>query len=155
MILVTVGTHLPFDRLLRGVAPLADREEMVVQRGAGEFVPPEATCVGFLPFEEFEALVRAARVVVTHAGVGSVLTCLRNGRNPIVIPRRAELGEAADNHQVALARRLDEVALARLVEDPDTLPQVVPMHEQRLVTVRADPALVGELRQFILDGISR
>ena len=89
MILFTVGTHLPFERLTRVAAHVAAEtgEHVVVQGGGG---PAErgAEHVGLVPFERLVELVGEARVVVTHAGVGSILTCLRSGCVPIVVPRR-------------------------------------------------------------------
>ena len=155
MILVTIGTHLPFDRLLRAVDPLAESERVVVQCGDGAFRPSGAECVGFLSFAEFEAHVREARLVITHAGVGSVVTCLRNSRRPIVVARRASFGEAADDHQVAFARRLDAIGLGTVVEDLTELPQVVAEHDGSSVSVRAEPALVNDLRGFIASSVAR
>ena len=68
---------------------------------------------------------RRARVVVSHAGVGSIMLALMAGRRPVVVPRIAALGEAVDDHQVPLARRLDAAGLVRLVEDPDDLAAAV------------------------------
>ena len=43
---------------------------------------------------------------MTHAGVGSILTCLRLGRTPLVVPRQSRFGEHVDDHQVELTRAL-------------------------------------------------
>jgi UDP-N-acetylglucosamine transferase subunit ALG13 len=47
-----------------------------------------------------------ARVVVTHAGAGSLLTALERGRRILAIPRVAALGEAVDDHQKELCEAL-------------------------------------------------
>jgi UDP-N-acetylglucosamine transferase subunit ALG13 len=77
-----------------------------------------ATCVDFLSFDEMVAHVDRARVVVTHAGVGSILLALSRFRRPVVVPRLRRFGEAVDDHQVPLGRRLDEQGLVTFVEDP-------------------------------------
>lgn len=123
MIFVTVGMNeAPFDRLLEALDGLGGEEELVVQHGASTVRPAGALCLGFLDFDEVVDLVRRARLVVCHAGVGSMMVALTNGRRPIVVPRRAEYGEAVDDHQLALARRLDEAKLVTLVERPEDLP---------------------------------
>ena len=126
MIFVTVGTNeAPFDRLVSGVSGLAGREEVVVQHGASAVRPEGATCIDFLPFDELVELVRRARVVVTHAGVGSIMVALSQGKRPIVVPRLGRFGEAVDDHQVTFARRLSERGLVTVVDDPSLLPSAI------------------------------
>jgi len=124
-VLVTVGTNeAPFDRLLRAVPSLTD-EQVVVQHGPSAVRPEGAQCFDYLPFGELGRLIDAARVVVTHAGDGSVAAALAHGRRPIVMPRLSQFGEAVDDHQVPFARQLEGAGLATVVEDGDRLLQVV------------------------------
>jgi UDP-N-acetylglucosamine transferase subunit ALG13 len=126
MIFVTVGTNeAPFDRLLHALDRFPGDEELIVQHGASHVRPRGATCIEQLPFEELTEHVRRARVVVTHAGVGSVLVALTNGKRPLIVPRRAEHGEAVDDHQFVFARRFAAAGLVSLVEDERDLPAAV------------------------------
>lgn len=123
MILVTLGTlHFPFDRLLHALDDLPGGEEVVVQTRAPGIRPAGARIVAELPYEELAEEIRRARAVVCHAGVGSVLTVLANGKRPIVVPRLARFGEAVDDHQLPFARRLAETGAVTLVEDVEALP---------------------------------
>jgi UDP-N-acetylglucosamine transferase subunit ALG13 len=72
-------------------------------------------------FEQLVEYMRAASVVVTHAGVGSVAVALANGQRPVVVPRLQRYGEAVDDHQLMLGRRLAQNGLVTLVEEPETL----------------------------------
>jgi UDP-N-acetylglucosamine transferase subunit ALG13 len=151
VILVTVGTNeARFDRLLEALDGLGEEEELLVQHGPSPVRPPGARCVDFLPFDELTAEMRRARVVVTHAGVGSTIASLLNGRIPVVVPRLARFGEAVDDHQVPFGRRLHEAGLVRFVEDPADLPAAVagPI-ESEAVALRPNRHLVAELRSFI------
>jgi UDP-N-acetylglucosamine--N-acetylmuramyl-(pentapeptide) pyrophosphoryl-undecaprenol N-acetylglucosamine transferase len=126
VIFVTLGTNeAPFDRLVRAVELLPSTEAIVVQVGASAVRPPNALCVEELPFEALAEHVRRARVVVTHAGVGSVLVALTNGKRPVVVPRRAAHGEAVDDHQVDFACRFAEAGLVTVVDDPIDLAAAV------------------------------
>lgn len=122
MIFVSVGTHeAPFDRMLRAVHDLRLDEELVVQHG-----PSGVRCGGaleheYLSFDEVVAYIRRARTVVMHAGVGSVMVSLANGKRPIVMARRLEHGEHVDDHQVELARRMAAAGLATFVDDAEEL----------------------------------
>ena len=127
MILVTVGvSNLPFDRLVAAADDLAtDGETVVVQYGAARVRPRRAVCFDYLPFVELQEWVAKARVVVCHAGIGSVAMCLTTGVHPVVVPRLERLRESVDEHQLAFARRLDELELATVVEDVSELAQAV------------------------------
>jgi UDP-N-acetylglucosamine transferase subunit ALG13 len=152
MIFVTVGTNeAPFDRLLEAVRSLPATEEIVVQHGSSAVRPENAVrCPDFLLFDALVDEMRAARVVVTHAGIGSIMTALSCGKRPVVVPRLERYGEAVDDHQLPVARRLEAAGLVTVVEDLSTLGSAVARAgEQVNVALGADERLVGELRDFI------
>jgi len=123
VILATVGTQLPFPRLTDAVAAWARAagEAAVSQTGAGpETEEGGVRWRGAIPPGEFDALFREARVVVGHAGIGTILTAQRLGRPLIVMPRRADLGEHRNEHQRATARHVEGlpgIHVARTVGD--------------------------------------
>ena len=126
MILITTGTNAPaFDRLLRAVEAMNLDEAVVVQHGPSTVRPTGAKCVDYVSFEQFVELVREARIVVTHAGVGSILITLMNGKRPFVVPRLARFGEHVDDHQIELGRRLGEIGVVELIEDPSQLEKAI------------------------------
>lgn len=155
MIFVTVGSSKsPFDRLLRAVDTAFIDEELVVQHGVSSVRPRNAECVGFLDFDGFVARIEQARVVVTHAGVGSIMTALEHGKRPVVVPRRAGFGEAVDDHQLPFARRADELGLVELVEDDSDLVEAIRDHiGAHEAGIAARSPIEIELRQYILETI--
>ena len=125
MIFVTLGTHHdPFPRLVEALEGLP-ADELVVQHGHSQPSAHAARSTDFLPFAEMVEQIRAARVVITHAGVGSILLCLRNGRKPLVVPRLHRHGEHVDDHQVGLTRALADSDKVIPVWDVDELPRLV------------------------------
>jgi UDP-N-acetylglucosamine--N-acetylmuramyl-(pentapeptide) pyrophosphoryl-undecaprenol N-acetylglucosamine transferase len=156
MIFVTIGTSEPFDRLLEPLRAL-DGEELVVQCGESGIRLENATMISFVGFDELVELIRRSRAVVAHAGVGTILVALRNGRKPFVVPRRADHGEAVDDHQLELARRLDERGLVTFVEDPADLPAVLAAANGSgtVEEPHADPRLVAELRGYLETAVAR
>lgn len=109
MILVTTGTQLPFPRLIGEMDRLAGQLgfEVVAQTGDPEFRPDHLTAHAFLTPAEFDALFRRAQIVVAHAGIGTILSARRYGRPAILVPRRADLGEHRNDHQLATARAVE------------------------------------------------
>lgn len=151
MILVTVGvSNLPFDRLVAAVDELtAEGETVVAQYGAARVRPQEAVCFDYLPFAELEEWVAKARVVVCHAGIGSVAMCLSTGRHPVVVPRVKRLGESVDEHQLSFGRRLGELGLATVVEDVSELAAAVRSVPERQPRTGLSPQLAGELLDYV------
>jgi beta-1,4-N-acetylglucosaminyltransferase len=156
MIFVTVGTNeAPFHRLLLALNDLRIEEELIVQYGASDVRPSGATCIESVPFEELAGLVRRARLVISHAGVGSVLTALSNGKRPVVVPRLKRFGEAVDDHQVDLARRLHP-GLVTLVEDTAQLQKALELPAERAtLKIEPDQRLVTDLRGYIGTPVER
>jgi len=153
VILVTTGSSgAPFDRLLDVVERFDVDEEVVVQHGPSAIRPRGATCVEFLPFGRLSELIGRARLVVAHAGVGSILVCIARGRVPIVVPRLAHLGEVVDDHQLVLARRLGAAGSVVCVEDPAALPPLVGLHhaaaDASAVPARGE-AIVGDMKAYL------
>jgi len=157
MILVTCGSsHLPFDRLIGAAGELLGGGPVVIQHGPSTVRIAGARNVDFLRMDRLTELVRDARVVVTHAGVGSILLALTNGKRPVVVPRRAALGEAVDDHQVECARRFERAGLVRLVENPAELGAAVASAVDGTYTPRErERPLVDELRSYVQAAVAR
>jgi beta-1,4-N-acetylglucosaminyltransferase len=152
VIFVTVGTNeAPFDRLLEAVQELSTTDEVVVQHGSSSVRPANARrCFDFLLFDDLVEEMRKARVVVTHAGIGSIMTALSCGKRPVVVPRLVRHREAVDDHQLPVARRLEEAGLVTLVDDLSALDEAVGRAGEAVdVALGADERLVTELRDYI------
>jgi UDP-N-acetylglucosamine--N-acetylmuramyl-(pentapeptide) pyrophosphoryl-undecaprenol N-acetylglucosamine transferase len=68
-----------------------------------------------MSFEEMVHTMMRADSVVSHAGVGAIMTALQTGHTPAVIPRQASRGEHVDDHQMDIASRFAERGLVRCV----------------------------------------
>lgn len=124
MIFVTVGTmHLGFARLIRKMDEIAGstQERVVIQRGLSEVSPVHCEHFDFRPRSEIESLINLSRLVVTHAGIGSVIDALNQRRPLIVVPRLRKFGEHNNDHQLDLARAVERRGWGRAVFDVDLL----------------------------------
>jgi UDP-N-acetylglucosamine transferase subunit ALG13 len=124
VIFATCGSsHFPFDRMMDSLAALAD-EDLYVQHGPAT-PPPHARCVSFLPFDEIVRNIEEADIVISHAGVGSILCATQAGHTPVIFPRLKRYKETVDDHQTELASALEERGRAIIVWDPKDLPSAV------------------------------
>jgi UDP-N-acetylglucosamine transferase subunit ALG13 len=152
VILATVGaSQYPFDRLLEALAGLDLGDELVLQHGPSRLRPPGARCVEFAPFEALCDYARAARAVVTHAGVGSIMLALSSDKTPIVVPRLRRFGETVDDHQLVTARRLEEAKLVVLVEDTADLGAALADAGAEARGSLSSGSLGEELRDYLAD----
>ena len=150
MIFVTLGTQAyPFDRLLRALEGVG--EELVVQGGPSEFRPGGATWFDYLEYEPLLEHIRRARVVVSHAGVGTVMTAVAEGKRPVVVPRLHRHGEAVDDHQVPIGRRLAQAGLVTLVEDPGQLAAALVETPPAPASLAGEGGIVADLRAYLLE----
>ena len=156
MILVTTGTNgAAFDRLLRAVDRLGGDERVVVQHGPSTLRPRNSDCFDYVSFPELVELVQQARVVITHAGVGSILVALMNEKKPIVVPRLPGFHEIVDNHQRDLARKLSSAGLVTLVEDVERIAEAVDgASRTNGSNGRRTTALADDLGRYLDDLIS-
>lgn len=126
MIFVITGMEVhPFDRLARAVDELgrtgAVGEDFFMQLGTCNYEPHHVRYERFLSFGDVREQIGRASVVVTHAGAGSALLCIEQGKRPVVVPRRPVYGEQVDEHQLPFAEKLENAGLATVVHEMDEL----------------------------------
>lgn len=125
MIFVTVGAQMPFDRLIRAVDAWAGsrgRDDLFAQIGESEYRPMHLEFSCFMDPDEFEQRLETASAIVAHAGMGSIITALERAKPILVMPRRSDLGETRNDHQVATARQFAALELVEVAMDEHTLP---------------------------------
>ncbi len=110
MIFVTVGTQLPFDRLIKAIDEIAAGlgEPIAAQVGRSKYRPRNFEGIPAFPAHEIDELFRQARLVVGHAGIGTVLNARRHRRPLVVVPRQAKYGEHRNDHQLATCAQLEK-----------------------------------------------
>lgn len=154
MIFVTVGTQLPFPRLIQKMDAIAGEtdEEIFAQTGPEPGALSHLSPLNQLTPPEFADKFTSARLIVAHAGIGTILSAKRYGKPVVLLPRRADLGEHRNDHQLATARQVEKltgVHIAWETDDLDALiskPALDPATEDMSPTHRA---LVDRLQEFI------
>jgi UDP-N-acetylglucosamine transferase subunit ALG13 len=156
VIFVTVGTQVPFDRLVAAVDSWAGAQvgrPVFAQIGPTDLRPRHIESRNFISPAECRERIREAKVVVGHAGMGTILTALELGTPVLVMPRRAALGEHRNDHQLATARWYAEVGGVSVAFDEGELVQKLDEVERlaggERISQYASDGLIGALRSFI------
>jgi beta-1,4-N-acetylglucosaminyltransferase len=97
-------------------------EKVIMQIGHTHYKPINSDYFVFVESsEEIEKLNRDARIVVSHAGVGSILTALNQKTPIIIVPRLKEFNEHIDDHQLEIANKLSDDQRIRVIYKIDDL----------------------------------
>lgn len=123
-VLVSVGTdHHRFDRLVDWIDSWTAANpgvRVVVQRGTAR-PPATAESVDLVPYDRMVELMDEADAVVVQGGPAGILDARGAGKLPIVVPRRPDLDEHVDGHQITFARWMAERGQVLLAESEDDL----------------------------------
>ena len=158
MILVTVGSQAPFDRLIRAVdewTASRQRSDVFAQIASGSYTPNHMEFVRMLEPMEFKRRLKQARVVVAHAGMGSVITALEFGKPIVVMPRRGHLNETRNDHQVLAAKEFGLQGRVIVAKDESELAERIDcavnfgLSPLKRIEPVASPELISTIRSFI------
>jgi UDP-N-acetylglucosamine transferase subunit ALG13 len=159
MIFVTVGTQLPFDRMISTIDAWAaenKRADVFAQVGPATYRPTHIQYSEFLPADACRQKIEQASVVIAHAGMGSIITALELGKPIIVMPRRSELGEHRNNHQISTAKKFLEQGTIHVAMDEQELLQrllnIDSIESRGKVSNTASPQLLNALKDFVQRG---
>jgi UDP-N-acetylglucosamine transferase subunit ALG13 len=156
LIFLTVGFQEPFDRLMSAVdawAAIRGRSDVFAQIGKAKYVPRHVRFTEFVDPSEFKNLMQRSRLVVAHAGIGSILSALEMGKPIVVMPRRAKFREQRNDHQVATAKYFEgkgQIIVA--YEEPslaERLDYALTLGNTERIRMEASPQLIAAIRSFL------
>lgn len=130
MILVTLGTQdKPMPRLLEYIEELIKKgyitDEVIVQAGCTKFQSNNMKIFDLIPMDELEVLTKKADIVITHGGVGSIITALKLGKKVIACPRLKKFNEHTNNHQLQIIDAFSKSGFILAIYDNNTLAEVL------------------------------
>lgn len=108
MIFVVLGTQkFQFNRLLKEIDRLIEKkkieDEVFAQIGHSDYMPKNYVALDFLDKVVFENKISSCDMLITHSGVGSIVSGINNGKPVIVVPRLKKYNEHVDDHQLEIA----------------------------------------------------
>ena len=135
MILVVLGTQdKRFDRLLKVVEHAVEagwiQEEVMVQAGCTTFESTKMNVVDYVDMTTFEQWMSQCRLLITHGGVGTIMSALRQKKPVIACPRLAKYGEHHNDHQCEIIETFYEKGYLIPLRDEETLEKALLQAEQ-------------------------
>ena len=113
MILVMLGTqNNSFHRLLEEIDRLIDcgviNEKVIVQAGYTKYNSKNMRIFSLIPQEELEKYQDKADLIITHGGVGSIISSIKRKKKVIAVPRLHKYGEHVNDHQKQIVESFDK-----------------------------------------------
>ncbi|NTW23651.1 MAG: glycosyl transferase family 28 [Lentimicrobium sp.] len=119
-IFVVVGTQEPFDRLIKAIDDWVVRNghsDVFAQISNAPYIPKGFESTDFISPELFDQKFMEADLIVSHAGMGTIISALRHSKPIIVMPRLAKYHEHRNDHQLATARSFGKLGYVKDVYD--------------------------------------
>ena len=131
MILVTLGTQdKKFTRLLDSIQNLIDKkvikEKVIVQAGCtSDFKSKDMQIFDLIPMDEFDKLISECDILITHGGVGSIITGLKNEKKVIAAARLKKYGEHTNDHQLQIIENFAKEGYLLSLNDFEDLEKIL------------------------------
>lgn len=121
---ISVGTRFAMDRLLNSVEEILGDESHLTasaQVGPSEFTSTLIKVTQWADSRRFEQAVSECDIFVSHAGMGNILMAAKLNKHIIIMPRRADLGEHINDHQISTAQAMKDKPFVCVVNNTKEL----------------------------------
>ena len=113
MILVLLGTqqnsfHRLLEEIQKNIKKGNIKEEIVVQKGYTKFESKDMKIYNQMSSEELQELIKKADLIITHGGVGSIISAITNNKKVIAVPRLQKYKEHVNDHQLEIIESFNE-----------------------------------------------
>ena len=161
MILVLLGTqnnsfHRLLERIEKNIENGNIKEEVVVQAGYTKYESKtrkkKMKIFDTIPKKELDKLIEKANLVISHGGVGSMVTANQKGKKVIAVPRYKKYNEHVNDHQIDTIKIFEKkgyVLLAENVEDIDNALLQVKDFEPVIYEKDQQSNIIGIIEKFI------
>ena len=158
MIFVTVGSQLPFDRLIKAADLWAGKykdQEVYAQVGISDFEPKNIKFCQNMSPDEYNNYLNRADFIVAHAGMGTIISALDNGKRLLLLSRLASMGEHRNDHQLATAKKFSHFSNIEIAKDENELQVKMSalikqnMGHTSMIKTEVSESLISEIKRFV------
>lgn len=159
MIFLTVGTwYKGFDRLVKAVDELVGSgiidDQVIAQIGYSSYKPNYLKTFDFCSLGEFKNLISKAKLIISHAGIGTIAQSVEQYKPAVVVPRKVSLGEVDNDHQYKTAKQLEIEGKVLVAYEVSNLPEKI-KHAETFVPIRdGSPEKVLHTVKKFIDSMS-
>ena len=153
-IFVMFGTQdKRFDRLLNAIleSDFIKNNDVYVQLGYTKGTYKGIHCQEYYTEEELIHQIEIADLIITHAGVGAIVSALKQKKRVIVVPRLGKFKEQNNDHQVQIMDRFDKQGYIIPCTDLTKLDEIVNnAYKFKLLEYKTEKqGIIAEISDFI------
>ena len=162
MILVLLGTqNNSFHRLLKEVEKNIENkninEEVIVQVGYTKYETEKMKIFQTLPKEELGELIKKANYIISHGGVGSMITSNQEGKKVIAVPRQKKYQELVIYNKNATVEEFKQKGYVIGIEEVEELEEAIKKLEEfePVLYQRKESNIIKIIEEYIERNYSR
>lgn len=155
-ILIVVGTQEPFDRMIRAIDKWAKKHTehtIFAQISNAQYEPKFFEFTDFIAPDLFDLRFNEADLIISHAGMGTIISALAGGKPIIVMPRLAANLEHRNDHQVDTAKSFEELGFVKAVYNDQEMHEALNSAQNLKVAKKIGPnaslELIKTIQNFI------
>lgn len=158
MIFASVGSVLPFDRLVRAVDVWAGENsdvKVIMQIGHSQYVPKHTEYFQLIDHTQYRLLLESCDLFVAHVGIGSILQALELKKQMLLMPRLASNREHTTDHQLHTAKKFRHYDGIKIVDNELQLQKCIadlllnPLVISDSFSTEASDALIQKVKNFL------
>lgn len=107
-----------------GIFKITD-DNVFAQTGNSDYIPQNYKYAKFLGKEDFEKYIRECSLLITHSGVGTIITGMKYDKPVIVYPRLKKFNEHVDDHQLQIAEAFSKLNYVLMCNENDNLESLI------------------------------
>ena len=131
-ILVTIGSmkEKKFTRLFNIIDELCeeniiDKNNVIAQVGFDGYKSKNFKTFDMISDKSFKKIINECDLIITHAGTGTVISCLKQNKKVIVFPRMSKFNEHYDDHQLELCNIFTKLNYVLCAKDKNELKDIL------------------------------
>lgn len=130
MIFVMLGTqNNSFHRLLEEIEKLIENgtitEDVIAQTGYTNYETDKMKIFDLISRNELEKFQNEADLIITHGGVGSIVSSIKKGKKVIAVPRLHKYEEHVNDHQKEIVELFNKKGYIIGIEDVKELEKAI------------------------------
>lgn len=130
MIFVTLGTQdKEFKRLLDAIEKQIKngniQEKVIVQAGYTKYESENMEIFDYMLKDDFEEFMKKCDILITHGGVGSIMTGLNAGKKIIAAARLEKYKEHTNDHQTQIIEKFEKEGYIVALKDFSALNKAI------------------------------
>lgn len=122
MVLVLLGTqNNSFHRLLEEIEKLKNKgiikDKVIVQAGHTKYESKQMELLDLIPKEKLDKYINESDIIITHGGVGSIISAIKENKKTIAVPRLHKYNEHVNDHQKQIVQMFNKKGYIIGLED--------------------------------------